>query len=202
MSVRTRVGLSAALGVLAIGAGMPPPSLAVPIIYNLPPLVSGTPVSGQISATNSVSDPIDAQYYQFSATAGSPVTVFGDRLEGDYDMAFWIFAGLFGDTSAFAGGSFAGFDMGDPGFVAFGDDQDPPNLPGPFGDPRSFFIAPVTGDYTIAVTNFASGPNSGDDGLFDYDLQVDQVPEPGTMLLLGTGLAGMALRRRRPSNSA
>jgi hypothetical protein len=165
---------------------------AAPIVY-LGTLDNGVPAAGvNNQAPGNFSNPNGADYWQFYATAGDLVTVFGDRQAGHYDMSFWIFAGTFGDTTDFG----ASFDASDPGFIAFGDDQDPPNIAGPFGDPRSVFNAPITGFYTVAVTNFASNANPPN----PYELTargISTVPEPASMLLLGSGVTSLIAARRR-----
>lgn len=176
-----------------LGLGMALSANASPISYNQN-LQDGVPVVGQISDANTETNPVGAQYYSFFAIAGSSVTVIGDRLEGAYDMAFWLFQGLFNDTNAFGGS----FDATDAGFIAFGDDEDSANIAGPFGDPRETFVAPSTGYYTVAVTDFASGASG--DGVYDYQLVargIQNVPEPASLGLIGLGLFGVAAMRRR-----
>ncbi len=161
---------------------------ATPIVYS-GQLFDGIPILGTISQPNdSFDNPEGAVYYLFEANSGNLVEVFGDRLVGAYDMSFWIFQGTFTDTATFGGS----FDNSDPGFIAFGDDEDPPNIPGPFGDPHVFFTAPSTAFYTVAVTNFASDGNPP----YDFRLQangVTPIPEPATFALLGLGLLTLGL---------
>lgn len=167
---------------------------AVPITYTAT-LYDGVPVIGSISQPNGQpSNPVGAVYYSFYANVGASVTVTGARLSGPYDMAFWVYSGLYSDTSAFG----AGFSTSHPNYIAVGDDQLPPNIPGPFGDPRVFFSAPTTGFYTVAVTNFASsGTPPYDFRLTATGISSAEIPEPGTWALIGLGLAGLAVLRRR-----
>lgn len=177
--------LITAVAVLAIAGS----ATAAPIVYE-GTLHNGVQVAGvNTQVAGSQNNPVGADYWLFQASAGSAITVFGDRQAGHYDMSFWVLAGQFADTNDFGGS----FDFGDSSFVMFGDDEDAPNIAGPFGDPRVAFIAPTTGFYTVAVTNYLSSnqpPNP-------YTLQANGVPEPMTLSLLGLGLAAAAVRRRR-----
>jgi cyclic lactone autoinducer peptide len=169
---------------------------AAPIVYQQPEMPPGAQnVPGVNTQTSgNAGNPVGATYHYFYATAGTQITLNGDRLRGPYDMSFWVFSGLFNDTNQFGGS----FDAGDPGFIDFGDDEDPANIPGPFGDPRTVFNAPTTGFYTIAVTNFASGDNLTQN---PYNLDIlgnVASPEPLSIAVFGGLLAvgGLAARRR------
>jgi hypothetical protein len=178
---------------LAAVAALPGVAGAVPISYIT--LSDGVMVFGSNTQNvNNEDNPVGANYYRFHATAGNEITITGRRQAGHYDMSFWAFVGVFADTNDFG----VSFDNGDAPNSDFADDQLPPLFAGPYGDPQSIFDAPVTGYYTIAVTNFLS--DAGPPNPFSLVAEgIDNaaVPEPGTLLLLGSGLTGLVMRRRR-----
>lgn len=162
---------------------------AVPITYD-GTLTSAVTASGVTTQDPFLFDePVGADYWRFSAPAGATVLVSGRRTAGHYDMALWVFAGLFTDTDQFAGP----FDQFTPGFVARFDDEAAPFVNGPFGDPQGSFRAAAGGLYTIVVTNGLSDPGTPS----SYALTLSAVPEPGTLALFGAGLFGVGGRLRR-----
>jgi hypothetical protein len=173
---------------------------AVPIIYDT--LFDGVTESDVNTQPAGVpSEPDGAYYYSFAATAGSLIELEIDRESGHYDASAWVLFGTFGDTDDFG----AAFDAGDSSFVIFTDDEDPPALPGPFGDPHVIFLAPSTGLYTVAVTNFLSsaGPPNPFNITVTGIVDPSAVPEPASMAIWGlltVGLVGVRKYRRRKAS--
>lgn len=170
-------------------------AFAVPIQYTT--LQNNVASFGEISPSANWYTPATAQYFSFYANGGQQVTITGTRIDGGYDMGFWLFAGLFNDTNQFG----SVFDLFDTGFIALRDDQIAPPPPGgPFADPQ--FVATLNaGWYTVAVTNFDSIGDPGPDNMYDFRLLASNVaariPEPAPLVLVGFGLLAVAFARRR-----
>jgi hypothetical protein len=167
---------------------------AVPINY-LGSLQSGVPVSDSVPVGGS-SNPVPADYWQFTLTEAAQVTITGHRLEAGLDMAFWVHRGTHADTDEFGGS------LGNLAPLGFGDDDIPeiPGFEGPFSDPRLVLDLPE-GTYTVSVVSFLSQGN----GPFAYCLELNgpatncsdrQVPIPATLALLGLGVGTIGMVRR------
>ena len=134
---------------------------------------SGETVTGSVSSsgTQTSSSATVSDYWYFDATAGQFVTLEGQRLETNYDMAFWVFEGEV--TAADLGSTIS---ASDAGYVVFGDDELADS--GPFGDPFVQFTAELTGTYTVIVVNYESDPGDGGDGQFSYTLELSIANNP------------------------
>jgi len=172
---------------------------ADPITYD-GTLVNAVTAPGDIGPGDP-SNALQADYWRFWATAGDNVTVIVRRVDGAFDPAQHVYSGIYGDTTdpGLTNGG-ANLDLG-LALIDFADDELPPAVAGPFGDPQTIFTASATGWYTVAVTDFLSGslPTDGD---FDYGITVrgitgSPVPEPTFLALVACGACGVAVSRRR-----
>lgn len=136
----------------------------------------GLNVTGSVASSGSYRSTDDSQsgYHQFSVEPGTTYRAEVERLEDDLDSALWVFEGLLTEDD-FEDDYFS---YSDPRLLTYGDDEIPFE-DGPFGDPMAEFVAPESGQFTIVVTNFASGPDDGGDGRFDYHLDVTEIESIG-----------------------
>lgn len=180
---------STLFGAIALTLGVATAAEAADVVYagELTPPATQT---GSASGFSWFLDEGDGvEFWSLYASAGSTITLQVDRLEAGFDPVMSIYSGLTtADTSEFL--SFG--DWGGLTFIDYFDDENPAHVePGPAGDPFGSFVAPTSGFYTIAV----GGGLSDDGGVYAY--QISAVPETGTALMLGLGLAGLSLLRRR-----
>jgi hypothetical protein len=179
-------------------AGIQLDAAADPISYE-GVLEGGVTAYGELP-DGKVYDLRDADFWAFWANAGDNVTVIAERIDQELDPTLWIYKGIYAVTTDpnIAGGN--NFFQPSPYFIDMADDEIPND---PFGDPLSYFVAPSTGWYTVAVTEWGSGalPN---DGEWHYKITVRgigdtpaAVPEPTLLALLTCGICGVVVSRRR-----
>jgi hypothetical protein len=104
---------------------------------------------------------------------------------GSYELSFWLAGNQRGGTDTVRVSYGSGFQD----FTRLFDD--------PFALETVSFTAP--GTFQISFENLYVDPLGDNVGLMldDVQLDADAVPEPGSLLLLGSGLSALALRRRR-----
>ncbi|MEW6219895.1 MAG: VPLPA-CTERM sorting domain-containing protein [Thermodesulfobacteriota bacterium] len=184
MTRRTMKKVGAAVCVAAmaglLGAAR---SEAVPITYEGELIYNGT-VFGWVSEPSETGSPNDDFWY-FSGNAGDTIALTGHRLENALDPAFELYQGVGTDTDQLT-------------WIGGADDDIPeiPGFEGPYSDPRLVITLPATDQYTLQMWSYASG-DPGCDDVYMYQLSHQAVPVPASLLLLGSGLAGLVAVRRR-----
>ncbi len=169
--------------VTAVGVATGNVQQAEAVSINFRTLEVNEPQVGSVPSGNNVDNSANWEYFRFSGEQGESRTVTVRRIDQGLDPAFAVWEGLASDTAEFSSIFNDGNTLRQ---IAFADDEI--GTPGPFGDPRSRFLLPSTGDYTLGVTSFLSEDSSEP---FAY-----RVPEPLTLLgsLAAIGM-GVLLKR-------
>ena len=143
----------------------------------------------------------DSNWFIFHATSGASVDVDINRLVAAPDLCAELYFGdvtgvMFGGLNADCGAA-----NGEPPLVLTDvqDDTEDDAFGGSFGDPRFTFVAADTGIYSLQVhTLNSSGVGSEFEVIATGIDPINTVAEPSMLLLLGSGLIGLAgVRRKR-----
>lgn len=167
------------LGIASCAILLPTPKAqALSIVYT--PLPLSVELQATVVPGDNTSSPSNWTYFSFDGVAGEQVFITGRRVNGELDVAFGVWDGLEADTSDY-------FDIFSDSLnftlIAFADDELPPAVPGPFGDPTASFTLPITGSYSVAFTSFLSADPTAP---FDFTVQREV---PGPLPALGAAAA-------------
>jgi len=188
---------------------------AAPVVYD-GTLSLGGSLAGSLKEGN-VTDPAQWDLWRFSAPAGRVIELTVQRINGAMDPLMGLWLGLEADTDNYAkpadlpakisAGTATIVDTGlgrdslHNTQIGSGDDQIPPPVPGPFGDPQITLALSVTGDYTVAVADWGWSLGFGTPRDFNYVIglrDITPVPLPASVLMLLTGLLFLLGLARRP----